>query len=188
MRRPPTPRPRTVGGPSYPTCGAQRAEPRRSPGDATMWQRPLPPHRLRTRRSTPTRSAYAAVALPRRRSSRAWDSWPGSGRSGRRFQRGLSAPGHPRRHCAARIRTSTHRRPRRRHGGKSRVGVAGTTPVVLVPRVGARDLGLPVCEGEKGSLSGAEVLGDLLREQNSRRIGRCCPQERDGSGRDLVQR
>ena len=36
-------------------------------------------------------------------------------------------------------------------------------------------------------MRGAEVLGYLLREQNSRRIGSCCPQERDGSRRDLVQ-
>ena len=36
-------------------------------------------------------------------------------------------------------------------------------------------------------MSGAEVLGYLLREQNSRRISRCRPQERGDSGRDLVE-
>ena len=72
-------------------------------------------------------------------------------------------------------------------GGESRVGVAGTTPVVFVPRVGACDFGLPVCEGEKGSLRCAEVLGYLLGEQNACRISRCRPQERGDSGRDLVQ-
>ena len=77
--------------------------------------------------------------------------------------------------------------PDRRHGGESRVGVARTAPVVLIPRVGARDIGLPVRKGKKRALRGAEFLGYLLREQNTYRIDRRCPQERGGSRRDLVQ-